>query len=314
MSSTQRQALPTQPDAAHVSRLVSSIVVNAREADSLRVESKLGVLSGTLDTPEYKALVKRTIRDAMQREWSPEVNENMNSKMKKKNTSKQKLGENGGSSTIKSVKSKETITDSEREDEPEISIQCGVKPDTGADNGEVHKIDGKADSKTSRATSSFTKTLHLGSKRKLSRSLAPQSEPDVDSPDKMPKVTSSSHRIADTKSDSEMSSLEDELPKKKARGKTKSLETGKPRAQSKRSKQSSHGLSRDEETIKRLKSLVVACGVRKQWARELDGLNTSAQITHIRKILSDLGMVGRLSMEQARDIRAQRELAQELGA
>jgi hypothetical protein len=54
--------------------------------------------------------------------------------------------------------------------------------------------------------------------------------------------------------------------------------------------------------------------VRKQWARELDGLNTSAQITHIRKILSDLGMVGRLSMEQARDIRAQRELAQELGA
>jgi len=52
--------------------------------------------------------------------------------------------------------------------------------------------------------------------------------------------------------------------------------------------------------------------MRKQWARELDGLNTSAQITHIRKILSDLGMVGRLSMEQARDIRAQRELAQEL--
>ncbi len=41
---------------------------------------------------------------------------------------------------------------------------------------------------------------------------------------------------------------------------------------------------------------------------------TNAQIAHIRKILSDLGMVGRMSMEQAREIRAQRELAQELGA
>ncbi len=102
---------------------------------------------------------------------------------------------------------------------------------------------------------------------------------------------------------------------------------------SKRSKQTSHTLSKDEESIKRLKvpilsfvglrtcllltyfsqSLVVACGVRKQWTRELDGLNTSAQIAHIRKILSDLGMAGRLSMEQAREIRAQRELAQELG-
>jgi hypothetical protein len=54
--------------------------------------------------------------------------------------------------------------------------------------------------------------------------------------------------------------------------------------------------------------------VRKQWARELNGLNASAQITHIRKILSELGMAGRLSLEQAREIRAQRELAQELGA
>lgn len=54
--------------------------------------------------------------------------------------------------------------------------------------------------------------------------------------------------------------------------------------------------------------------MRKQWTRELDGLNTGSQIAHIRKILDDLGMVGRLSMEQAREIRAQRELAQELGA
>ena len=154
------------------------------------------------------------------------------------------------------------------------------------------------------------------------------------------------------KSDSELSSLVDEPSKKKARGKSKvnpliplchaltlpfvniqNSETGKSLVKSKRPKQSSHTLSKEDETIKRLKvpvfcfgiytrllltqfpqSLVVACGVRKQWTRELDGLNTGAQIAHIRKILSDLGMVGRLSMEQAREIRAQRELAQELGA
>jgi hypothetical protein len=58
----------------------------------------------------------------------------------------------------------------------------------------------------------------------------------------------------------------------------------------------------------------VACGVRKQWTRELNGLSTSAQIAHIRKTLNDLGMVGRMSLEQAREIRAKRELAQELGA
>jgi hypothetical protein len=58
----------------------------------------------------------------------------------------------------------------------------------------------------------------------------------------------------------------------------------------------------------------VACGVRKQWTRELNGLSTSAQIAQIRNILNDLGMEGRMSLEQARMIRVRRELAQELGA
>lgn len=58
----------------------------------------------------------------------------------------------------------------------------------------------------------------------------------------------------------------------------------------------------------------MACGVRKQWTRELNGLSTSAQIAQIRNILNDLGMEGRMSLEQARVIRVRRELAQELGA
>ena len=49
------------------------------------------------------------------------------------------------------------------------------------------------------------------------------------------------------------------------------------------------------------------------WAKELNGLDLSSQITHIRKILNDLGMKGRMSMEQATRIRERREFAQELG-
>lgn len=64
-----------------------------------------------------------------------------------------------------------------------------------------------------------------------------------------------------------------------------------------------------------MQSLVVACGVRKVWAKEFKGLDTpAAQIARLRALLAELGMTGRMSLEQARAIREKRELAQELGA
>jgi len=81
----------------------------------------------------------------------------------------------------------------------------------------------------------------------------------------------------------------------------------------KRGRGSVKTLSKEEETIKRLKSLVVACGVRKVWAKEFNGLDRPAdQIKRLKSILADLGMTGRLSMEQAKAIREKRELAKEL--
>ena len=66
--------------------------------------------------------------------------------------------------------------------------------------------------------------------------------------------------------------------------------------------------------LTKVQSLVVACGVRKVWSKELDGCETpSSQIAHLKKLLAELGMKGRLSLEQAKTIRAKRELAQELG-
>ena len=60
-------------------------------------------------------------------------------------------------------------------------------------------------------------------------------------------------------------------------------------------------------------SLVVACGVRKVWSKEFKDLsNPSAQIQRLKSILAELGMSGRMSMEQAKAIKAKREFAQEL--
>ncbi|KAF8634198.1 hypothetical protein AX15_001012 [Amanita polypyramis BW_CC] len=112
------------------------------------------------------------------------------------------------------------------------------------------------------------------------------------------------------KSDSELSIMIDEPPKKRKSSKPESKSTGRG---STRKRKSPEPLSKDEETIKRLKSLVVACGVRKAWSKVFEGMNKpSQQIRKLKEILSDLGMKGRHSLEQAKAIREKRELAQEL--
>lgn len=59
--------------------------------------------------------------------------------------------------------------------------------------------------------------------------------------------------------------------------------------------------------------MVVACGVRKVWKKEFEGLDKpSQQIKRLHLILDDLGMTPRYSIEKARAIRERRELAQEL--
>lgn len=59
---------------------------------------------------------------------------------------------------------------------------------------------------------------------------------------------------------------------------------------------------------------MVACGIRKVWSKVFEGMERpSQQIKKLKEILSDLGMKGRYSLEQAKAIREKRELAQELG-
>lgn len=145
------------------------------------------------------------------------------------------------------------------------------------------------------------------------------------------------------KSDSELSVLIDEPPKRKRKSSTKEKGKGTKEKTKTRSRKSGPELSKDEETIKRLKvrltiplvhasahstaslassltrpsqSFVVACGVRKVWSKFFKAENAdrpSDQIRALRKLLAELGMTGRLSLEQAKAIREKRELEQELG-
>ncbi|KAA1098003.1 hypothetical protein PGT21_026397 [Puccinia graminis f. sp. tritici] len=72
-------------------------------------------------------------------------------------------------------------------------------------------------------------------------------------------------------------------------------------------------VDKDEERIKKLKSFVVACGVRKQWKKEFQDLTTNKQqIQRLTKILEELGMTGRLSMVKAKEIKARRDLEAEV--
>lgn len=55
--------------------------------------------------------------------------------------------------------------------------------------------------------------------------------------------------------------------------------------------------------------------MRKVWAKEFRNVpKPSQQIKRLKEVLAELGMTGRLSLEQAKAIEEKRDLAQELGA
>ncbi|KJA23487.1 hypothetical protein HYPSUDRAFT_215081 [Hypholoma sublateritium FD-334 SS-4] len=117
------------------------------------------------------------------------------------------------------------------------------------------------------------------------------------------------------KSESELSVLLDDLPKPKRKSSSgdKPSKKASEKPKTKKATKAPVVLSKDEETIKRLKSLVVACGTRKVWSKVFQGLDSpQQQIRKLKEMLSDLGMTGRMSLDQAKAIKEKRELAQEL--
>lgn len=107
---------------------------------------------------------------------------------------------------------------------------------------------------------------------------------------------------------SELSSVIDEPPKKQRKKQGES----DPRA-SKRGKKPKEPLPKDEATVSKLKAIVVACGLRKAWKKEFQGLDRpKQQIKRLHEILAELGMTPRYTMEKAREIKKKREFEREL--
>lgn len=108
-------------------------------------------------------------------------------------------------------------------------------------------------------------------------------------------------------SESEMSDVLDEPPKRKKRAAAKNANTLKA------GKRAEPPAEPDTEEIKRLRGWLVKCGVRKLWGKELAPYDTSKlKIKHLRALLSQIGMTGRFSADKAKQIREEREFRADL--
>ncbi|KAI0036182.1 hypothetical protein K488DRAFT_82290 [Vararia minispora EC-137] len=270
----------------------------ARKGTKKRATQHSG--SETEDDPESPKKISSTKRKAPQ---SP------SSGSKRKTPSEQSKA---AGSKAKQYKSAEFVS-SEDEDESEDVPTSSTKV---AKSGAAPPAIGSSKSVPAKATTQVAK------KRSLSKKSAsgPQSRrTKEENPSKLktkpatkvvePKETKSLAEDHDgIASDSELSQPSD---KPLAKSRSKAKKSTKPQKHGRKSAASV--VDKDEVQIKKLKSLVLACGVRKVWVKELKGLDSpSEQVGRLRDILKDLGMTGRLSMEQAKAIKEKRELAQEL--
>lgn len=122
-------------------------------------------------------------------------------------------------------------------------------------------------------------------------------------------------------SESEMSSLIDESPKKKSRQKkeptTKAKKVAKPAAPKAKAAKPKANEDPDTAEIKRLQGWLVKCGIRKVWSKdpELSKCDTDKEKINVLKgMLKDVGMDGKYSVEKAAKIKEAREFAKDLAA
>ncbi|MCJ1270051.1 hypothetical protein MMC22_009945 [Lobaria immixta] len=118
-------------------------------------------------------------------------------------------------------------------------------------------------------------------------------------------------------SESEMSVVIDEKPKRQSKGRNpRSVKPASKKAGvSRATKGADQSADPDAEEIKRLQGWLVKCGCRKMWYKELAPYDTpNLKIRHLKEMLSDIGMTGRYSIEKATQIREERELKADLEA
>lgn len=94
---------------------------------------------------------------------------------------------------------------------------------------------------------------------------------------------------------------------KRANQKKKKLKVNK-----KKESEKTADKSKREAHLERLKSYVFKCGVRKVWKKELDGLNVTQSVAKVTRILEELGMQGRPTLQRCKEIKERREYEKEM--
>ncbi|RPD58945.1 hypothetical protein L226DRAFT_536488 [Lentinus tigrinus ALCF2SS1-7] len=306
-----------------------------------KVEQSMGVDAGTLDASEYRRTVRKIAEDYIEKHTSgnkededapmeeaedakeqekpnskppPSKTEKTKSRKPRSSTTKGASERKSASKGKKPARSSSVVPTSDEEAEPKAKPKSRKKTSRVQSDPEASDAGSSPEPPAKRQKTGSPLREKEEQDAEPSGSAAPQAS---SSSPKAKQASTSKEGAASEgeKSESEMSVLEDEPAprrrKKKADGGafTKAEKGTKGRKR----KEGAKELSKDDETIKRLKSLVVACGVRKVWSKEFKGLDKpSDQIRRLRQILSDLGMKGRMSMEQAKVIREKREFEQEL--
>ncbi|KAF7430993.1 hypothetical protein PC9H_006708 [Pleurotus ostreatus] len=305
-------ASPSPKDIAVTVRL---IIQEAKKSDTLsqitprivrqEVERKLELQPGSLDGS--KKHISKTIGHVMSElnqaeaendassEAKPDMPSSPAEKLKKRRTVA-----NEGERTVKPKKRKSGDSEKPSRDSSRKPPSKKFKSSEMVPTSDV-ELDEQADMDTMEVAPSNEKPKAVENESKPTIP-ASTSKP---SPSRSPVIAN----VKDDRSDSELSVLMDEPKRKRAPKKDKDAAPTKAKARRKPAPE----LSKAEETIKRLKSLVVACGVRKQWVKVFEGLDRpSQQISKLQQILADLGMEGRLSLEKAKAIKEKREFEKEL--
>ncbi|KAJ8516518.1 hypothetical protein ONZ45_g6189 [Pleurotus djamor] len=287
-----------------------------------RVETAMSLDAGELSGAPYKNAVKEAIQSIIaelkeEPKEEPRAADDDTVEPAKSSKKRKSLNKTEGDAKKPKLdappkpKAKRSSSSSKQFKSSEIIATSDVEPDLDAEdppskpvssNSKLNK--GVGDSKSAVKETKVLRTLSMiptnedASMQSATTSSPPRSK------------TATAVSKAEPQSESEMSVLFDEPPKPKRAAKSSTSKTKVSRAKA----ASGSKLTKDEETIKKLKSFVVACGVRKVWSKVFADIERpSQQISKLKEILAELGMTGRLSIEKAKAIREKRELAQELG-
>ncbi len=115
----------------------------------------------------------------------------------------------------------------------------------------------------------------------------------------------------------ELSSISDVELKDELDDEGNPIDTSVPEEPKKRKRptgnpEKSKAKKKTEDQMTKLKSYVFKCGVRRIWKKELDGLSGKESIAKLHKILEELGVEGRPTLEKCKKVKERREYKEEM--